>query len=110
MNFILSDGRGFWTDLWGLALFAINGIGAVQYVIAASHGGWVTAQGRELHAVTGEPFVWAMVVFPIWGMFLMLNLAWGAALITRSKRLNKIWWLLTIPVWLIAMAIDFAHH
>jgi hypothetical protein len=98
-------------DKWGGALFAINIIGAAMYVIAASRGGWVTPQVRELHAVTAEPFIWASDVAPTLATFLLLNLAWGLVCFLKpTGKLRKMWWLMTIPAWIIAMAIDFSHH
>jgi len=112
MDSKLSISEAFLADPWGLVLFVINVIGAASYVIAASHGGWVTPQVRELHAETAEPFIWALSVFPICAVFLLLNVAWGAFLIARRQRRRprSIWWLMTIPIWLVAIAIDFAHH
>lgn len=49
-------------------------------------------------------------VFPIWAAFLLLNLIWGAFIIVRQRWQGGILWLTPIPVWLVAMAIDFAHH
>lgn len=92
----------------GLILIALNLIGAVSYVIAASHG-WVVPQERELHSVTGEPYIWALYVFPIWAVYILLNLIWGVYVLARHRR-GGILWLMTIPIWLIAAAIDFAHH
>lgn len=98
-------------DLWGRSLFAINVIGAIAYVTSASRGGWVTPQVRELHAEAGEPFIWAIAVLPIWAVFFLINLVWGLLCLTgRKKRLRGFWWLMIIPVWLVAIVIDFAHH
>jgi hypothetical protein len=96
---------------WSVVLLAFNFIGAVIYVVAASHG-WVIPQEREagLHSVTGEPYVWAGYVFPICAVFLMLNLTWGAFVLGRKRWQSGIFWLLTIPIWLAAVVIDFAHH
>jgi hypothetical protein len=96
---------------WGPILLAINLVGAVCYVIAASNG-WYPAHERALgiHSVTGEPYVWALVVFPIWVVFILLNLIWSAFTVARQQWRRGIWLLMTIPVWLIAMAIDYAHH
>jgi hypothetical protein len=93
-----------------LLLLALNFFGAVIYVIAASHG-WVTSQDREYGVpVTGEPFVWAVYVVPIWTLFLLLNLIWGAVVLARHRWRSGILWLMTIPIWMVAMVIDFAHH
>ena len=96
---------------WSVILLAANFIGAFIYVIAASQA-WVIPQEREagLHSVTGEPFVWAGFVIPIWAVFFLLNLTWGAFIIARRQWQSGIFWLLTIPVWVVAVAIDFTHH
>jgi hypothetical protein len=60
----------------GVGLLVFNFIGAIFYVHAASHG-WVLPQEQGLHSVTGEPYIWALYVFPIWAVFLLLNLTWG---------------------------------
>jgi len=96
---------------WSVVLLAFNFIGAVIYVVAASHG-WAIPQEREagLHSVTGEPYVWAGYVIPICAVFFVLNLTWGALIITRRQWQSGILWLMTIPIWVVAVAIDFAHH
>jgi hypothetical protein len=112
MNSEQSNGRTLAGERRGLVLLALNFFGAVSYVIAASRGGWVDPRLRELglHSVTGEPYVWATQVFPIWAAFLLLNLIWGGFVAARRRWHSGIWWLATIPVWLVAVAIDFAHH
>ena len=96
---------------WGIALLAANLIGAVIYVVAASHG-WVIRQEREagLHSVTGEPYIWALSVLPVCAVFFVLDLAWGAFIIVRRQWQTGVFWLLLLPIWLAALAIDFAHH
>ena len=44
---------------WSVVLLTANVVGAVIYVVAASHGGWVIPQERAagVHSVTGEPIV-----------------------------------------------------
>jgi hypothetical protein len=96
---------------WSVVLLVLNLIGAVVYVVAASNG-WVIPRERELglHSVTGEPVVWALSVFPVCAVFLVLNLAWGAFILARKRWRSGIFWLLSIPIWLAAVVIDFAHH
>ncbi len=96
---------------WSLALLVLNFIGAVLYVVRASNG-WVIPQERKLglHSVTGEPYVWAMSIAPVCAVFLMLNLTWGVFILARKGWQNRIFWPLTIPIWLAAVVIDFAHH
>ncbi len=96
---------------WNVVLLVLNFIGAVIYMAAASNG-WVIPQerGLGLHSVTGELYVWALSVFPICAVFLMLNLRWGTFILARKRWQGGVFWLLTIPIWLAAAAIDFAHH
>lgn len=92
---------------WSVALVLTNLIGAVIYLFASSHG-WVDPRTPDV--VTGEPFIWAMAVFPIWGFFILLNLTWGTFVVVRKQWRSGRVWLLTIPIWAVAAAIDFAHH
>src|SRR5689334_14775934 len=96
---------------WSIVLLAFNFIGAIIYVVAASLS-WVIPQEREagLHSMTGEPFVWAAGVIPICAAFLVLNLTWAAFIIARRRWQSGILWLMTLPIWIVAAAIDFAHH
>lgn len=70
--------RNLATQRWSIVLLVLNFIAAVVYVVRASKG-WEIPQERELglHSVTGEPYVWALSIFPICAVFLMLNLTWG---------------------------------
>ena len=105
-------GKNHATLGWGVVLLTANIVGAVIYVVAASHGGWVIPQERAmgLHSVTGEPLVWALHVFPICVVFFALNVAWGAFILARKQWRTGVLWLSTIPIWLVAVAVDFAHH
>lgn len=103
--------RNLTTQRWGVALLTANVVGAVIYVVAASYG-WVIPQERAagLHSVTGEPFIWALYVSPIYLVFFVLNVTWGAFILARKQWRTGVLWLSTIPIWLVAVAIDFAHH
>jgi hypothetical protein len=91
------------------ALLVLNTVGAIIYVWFASCG-WATPQVRELHAETAEPFIWALSVIPIVGIFSLINVIWGVViLIGRQWRSGKIWLIGTL-IWLVAMAVDFAYH
>jgi hypothetical protein len=94
---------------WSVVLLVFNFIGAIFYVYAASHG-WVLPQERALQSVTGEPYVWALYVFPICVVFFVLNLTWGAFILARKQWRTGVFWLSTIPIWLVAVVIDFIHH
>jgi hypothetical protein len=103
--------RNLAAQRWSVVLLVLNFIGSVIYVVRASNG-WVIAQERELglHSVTGEPFIWALSIFPVCAVFFMLNLTWGGFILARKRWQSGIFWLLTIPIWLAAVVLDFAHH
>lgn len=88
-------------------LLVLNFVGAVVYVWAAAHG-WVRPEEREF--VSGEPLIWGAFVLPVCVVFFVLNLTWGAFILVRKQWRIGIFWLVLIPVWLVAVAIDFAHH
>ena len=96
---------------WSFALLACNFVGAIIYVIAASRS-WAIPQEQAagVHFVTGEPYIWALSVFPICVVFFVLNLTWGGFILARKRWRTGVLWLLTIPIWVVAVAIDFAHH
>jgi hypothetical protein len=106
-----SNRRNVGAQRWGIVLLALNFIGAVVYVVRASNG-WVIPRERELglHSVTGEPFIWALSILPVSAVFLVLNLTWGAFILARKRWHSGIFLLLSIPIWLAAVVIDFAHH
>jgi hypothetical protein len=90
-------------------LIAFNVVGAIVYVCLASRS-WVIPQERGLHSETGEPFVWALFVMPIFAVFLLANVIWGVFILVRRQWRSGYLWLLTALMWLVAAAIDFAHH
>lgn len=92
-------------------LFAANVVGVVLYNVLASSA-WAIPEERAagIYAVTGEPFIWALSVFPIWGLFLVINLAWAALIIRRARWRTGLVWLLTLSIWIVGAAIDFSHH
>jgi hypothetical protein len=94
---------------WGVVLLVLNLVGAVIYVWAASHG-WVLPQERGLHSVTAEPYIWALFVFPVCIVYLVLNATWGAFILARKEWRSSVLWLSIIPIWLVALVIDFVHH
>lgn len=61
-------------------LLVLNIIGAIIYVWFASRG-WVTPQVKELHAETAEPFIWALSVIPVMGIFFLINIGWGIVIL-----------------------------
>lgn len=100
------NGKNLATQRWSVVLLTANVVGAVIYVVAASRG-WVITQERAagLRSVTGEPFVWALYVFPICVVFFVLNVTWGAFVIARKQWRTGVLWLSTIPIWLVAVAL-----
>jgi hypothetical protein len=101
--------KPLWSKRLGVVMLTVNALGAVVYVFLASHG-WSIPQERGLHATTGEPFVWALYVWPILFVFLLVNLAWGVIILLGRHWSGGRLWLLTAVLWSIAVAIDFAHH
>jgi hypothetical protein len=92
-------------------LLLANAIGAMFYVIRASPAWRISQEGAAgLDSITGEPFVWAINVFPIWIIFAVLNTSWAAVLLTRREWRSARIWVLTLIFWLTAATIDFAHH
>jgi hypothetical protein len=92
-----------------LALLLANLVGAIIYVFVASHS-WAIPQEHGLHPTTGEPFVWALYVLPIWALFSTLDLIWGVVIASRKQWRNGRFWLAAACIWVIAVTIDFAHH
>jgi hypothetical protein len=94
-----------------VAFFVANAVGAILYVLAASHGGWAIPEERAagIYATTGEPFIWARNIFPIVAVFLVINITW-TIMLARRKWKGGGFWLLAAVLWLGALAVDFAHH
>jgi hypothetical protein len=90
-------------------LLALNLIGAIISVRRASLS-WAIPQERGLHSQTREPFIWAAGVMPIFSIFLVVNAVCGVLILVRRQRPSGYLWLLNALIWLVAAAIDFAHH
>jgi hypothetical protein len=58
-----------------VVLLIANIVGVFVYVSQASLG-WVTSEDHQLHAITGEPFIWFMSIFPVVVLFVVVNVAW----------------------------------
>jgi hypothetical protein len=56
-----------------------------------------------------EPFVWALAL-PVLGVFLVADLVWGSLLLRGGRSRRRLWWLVTVAVWLLAIAVDFSRH
>ena len=63
-----------------------------------------------IHVITGEPFVWASFVLPIWFAFILVNLAWGIAIITQRRWRDGRFWLASALTWVAAAIVDFTRH
>jgi hypothetical protein len=87
----------------------LNLIGAIIYVCRASPS-WAIPRERGLHSQTGEPFIWAAGVIPIFAIFFVVNLVWGGLILVRRQWPSGYLLLLTVLIWLVAAGIDFAHH
>jgi hypothetical protein len=93
------------------ALLAANVLGAIAYLAAASPS-WAIPDERAsgIHSITGEPFVWALSVWPILTVFVLLNLGWAAVILAKSRWQDGRLWLTAPLIWLVAILVDFAHH
>jgi hypothetical protein len=93
----------------GYVLLTLNLAGAVDYECLASRS-WAIPQERGLHSETGEPFVWAFSVMPVFTIFFVVDVFWGALILVSQQWRRGYLWLLTALIWLVAAVIDFAHH
>jgi hypothetical protein len=94
-----------------VVILLANVLGVGLYLLGARHA-WVIPEEKAngIHVITGEPFVWASFVLPVWIVFLVLNLAWGSMILARRRWLDGRVWLIAFLVWMIAVIIDFTHH
>ena len=91
-----------------IMFMAANAVGIVLYLVLASRG-WRIPQEHGMVPVTGEPFVWALVL-PVLGVFLLADIVWGGLLLRDRVSKRGLWWLVTAAVWLLAIGIDFSRH
>ncbi len=103
--------RGTLSQAFNLSLLTCNGVGTATYLVLASRA-WAIPEERALglNSTTGEPFVWATSVFPIYAVFSLLNCIWGVLLLKRHDWRSGRFWIVTFGLWLGAVVIDFAHH
>jgi hypothetical protein len=94
-----------------IALLFANVVGAIGYVMAASRGGWAIPAERAagIYVTTGEPFIWFGQILPIVASFFVINAVWVVALAHRHWRGAR-YFFIGVLIWLVAIAIDFAHH
>jgi hypothetical protein len=95
------------------AMVVANIAGALLYLWRASFS-WAIPEERAagITTVTGEPFIWALGVLPVWGAFALVNLAWVVLTLIRREawRRSAAAGLVVFSCWFVAFWIDFAHH
>jgi hypothetical protein len=96
---------------WSISLLASNIIGAIIFVLLASHA-WVIPEecAAGINTTTGEPFVWFSAVVRVIPLFCLINLIWGVLILKRRQWTAGRFWLASAAIWLIAAYIDFSHH
>ena len=92
-----------------VAFMAANAVGIVLYLARASFS-WRIPREHGMVPITGEPFVWALAVVPVLGVFLLTNIVWGVVLLSDRESKRGPWWLITAAMWLVAIGIDFSRH
>jgi hypothetical protein len=92
-----------------MAFMAANAVGIVLYLVRASLS-WRIPREHGMVPITGEPFVWALAVVPVLGVFLLADIVWGVLLLRDRESKRRLWWLITTVVWLVAIGIDFSRH
>ena len=101
--------RRFMTTPASLCLLGLNVVGSGLYLAGASKG-WATPEEHGEIPITGEPFVWFAMIFPVVVFFLLLNVSWGAIVLRYKEWRFVRYWLGIIPLWLITLWVDFSHH
>jgi len=96
--------------LGGSVVLLIANIVGVFVLVSRASLGWVTHEDHQLHAITGEPFIWFMSIFPVVVSFVVVNVARTWLIIARGQRRQRLFSLLTAAAWLIGIGIDYAHH
>jgi hypothetical protein len=92
-------------------MVAANVLGVLLYLRLASAAWAIPAErAAGIDSVTGEPFVWVMSVFPVWGTSLLANIIWALIAHRRGQRINTLSRLVVLTGWIVAVVIDFAHH
>ena len=94
-----------------VVILLANILGSAIYLLGARHT-WIIPeeQAEGINVITGEPFVWASFVLPVWFVFLVINLGWGLTIVVRRLWLDGRIWLTTLLIWIVAVIVDFAHH
>ncbi|MEO6802739.1 MAG: hypothetical protein ABI197_05780 [Granulicella sp.] len=92
-----------------LVMIVLNAIGVIIYDLSAA-AGWRNPAEHGMIPVTGEPFVWFLGIIGVVTVFFVLNLIWGTLILVHRQWRSMRIWLLAASMWLVAVAIDFAHH
>jgi len=93
-------------------LAAANLVGVGLYLWRASSA-WAIPEERAagITVVTGEPFIWALAVAPVWAVFGVVNACWAFAVLAAPPRRRDARVVLAVAVvWAVAILVDFAHH
>lgn len=90
-------------------LLIVNAIGALLYLWQASLS-WAIPQEKGLNSTTGEPFIWALAILPVFAAALVVNTFWGVVILKRRQWAAGRLWLVVGAIWLVAIAVDFTHH
>lgn len=95
-----------------VALVVANLAGLTAYLWWASHAWAIPAErAAGLVAVTGEPFVWALGVLPLWAAFGAVNVIWAIVVLLPPPRWRQAGAVLAVSIaWAVAVVIDFAYH
>ena len=103
--------RGPLSHAFNVCLLTCNAVGIAIYLVLASRA-WAIPEERALglNSTTGEPFIWALSVFPIYAVFFLVNCIWGMLLLRRHDWRSGRFWIGTFGLWVGAVVIDFAHH
>ena len=73
-------------------------------------GAYRKNKSRGWISITAEPYIWFAVVLPVVAIFLVLNLAWGVLILRNRQRRSGRLWLVAALIWIVVIAVDFAHH
>jgi len=90
-----------------VVLLVLNLAGTALYFWAvSSFGAWPI----DDEPTTAEPFIWGMIVIPIFAVALLVNVPWGAIILWRRQWNSARLWTVVAAIWLLAVEIDYAHH
>jgi hypothetical protein len=92
------------------AMLVANISGVLLYLYRASFA-WMIPSEREMGVQpSGEPFVWAAGVIPVWAAFLIANVIWAVIAVVRKQRVSALPMLVNACLWIVAVVIDFSRH